>query len=101
PPPDPGVFGVPPGPDADWVRRRLTPHPFGTLDSPLRLRHPIGNGRPCTYVACTNPDYAPLASHRAFARSLPGWGYRELAAGHDAMVTAPGPLVALLQELTA
>lgn len=101
PPPDPGVFGVPPGPDADWLRRRLTPQPFGAFDGRLRLRHPIGNGLSCTYIACTDPVYAPLASHHDLARAQPGWTVRELAAGHDAMVTAPRELVALLEELTA
>ncbi len=100
-PPDPGVFGVPPGPDCEWVRRRLTPHPFGTLDSPLRLAHPLGNGLPCTYVACMDPEYVTLREHRAFARSQPGWGYREIPTGHNPMITAPDLLVALLEELTA
>ena len=98
-PPDPGHYGVPPGPDAEWVRRRLTPQPFGALNSSLRLRHKPGNGLPCTYIACVAPIYAPLARHRDFARAQPGWGWRELAAGHDAMVTAPIETAALLEEL--
>ncbi len=101
PPPDPTVFGVPPGPDCEWMRRRLTPHPFGTFNSPLRLAHPIGNGLPCTYVACMDPEYVGLAGHRDFARAQPSWGYREIPTGHNPMITAPGLLVALLEELTA
>ena len=100
-PPDPTVFGVPPGPDCEWMRRRLTPHPFGTLDSPLRLTHLLGNGLPCTYVACMDPEYVTLAGHRAFARAQPGWDYREIPTGHNPMITAPDLLVALLEELTA
>ena len=46
-------------PRADWLRRRLTPHPAGTYESPLRLQNPVGNGLPCTYIACTAPFYAP------------------------------------------
>ncbi len=98
-PPDPGHYGVPPGPDADWARRRMSPHPFGALDSSLRLGHPPGNGLPCTYVVCTAPIYQPLALHREYARAQPGWGWRELAAGHDAMITAPAATAALLMEL--
>lgn len=101
PPPDPGAFGVPPGPDAEWMRGLLTPHPFGTFVSPLRLRHPVGNGLPCTYVACMDPEYLSLASSKAAARAMPGWTYREILTGHNPMVTAPGLLVALLEELTA
>ena len=98
-PPDPGAFGVPPGPDADWLRRRMTPQPFGAFNSALHLQNPPGNGLPRTYVACTAPEYAPLAGHRAWVRGQPGWGWRDLAAGHDAMVTAPGLLTDLLLEL--
>jgi len=32
-------------------------------------------------------------------RSQAGWGWRDLQAGHDAMVTAPGLLVDVLLEL--
>ncbi len=99
PPPDPGIFGVPPGPDADWVRRRLTPHPAGTMESSLTLSKPPGNGVPATYIVCTSPIYAPLAQHHDYARSRPGWGWRELATGHDAMVTAPAAVAELLMEL--
>ena len=98
-PPDPSVFGVPPGPDAEWVRRRLTPHPFDTMDSALTLTKPPGNGLPSTYVFCTAPVYVPLGLHRDYARAQPGWAWRELAAGHDAMVTAPEALAELLMEL--
>lgn len=101
PAPDPAVFGVPPGPDLEWMRRRLTPHPFRTLETPLRLRHPLGNGLPATYVTCMDPEYVALAGHRAVARAQPGWAYREIPTGHNPMITAPELLVALLQELTA
>jgi pimeloyl-ACP methyl ester carboxylesterase len=100
-PPEPAVYGVPPGPDADWVRRRLTPHPFGALDSRLTLANPPGNGLPCTYVFCTDPVYASLARHRDFARAQPGWRWREFAASHDAMITHPAETAALLMELAA
>ncbi len=99
-PPDPSEYAVPPGPDADWLRRRMTPHPFGTMASPLHLSAPPGNGLPRTYVACTGPEYAPLAGHRAWVRAQPGWAWRGLAAGHDAMVTAPALLTDLLLDLT-
>lgn len=101
PPPDPSVFGVPEGVDADWLRRRMTPHPFGAMNTALRLQYPIGNGLPCTYIFCTDPVYEPLASARALARVQPGWAWRELATGHDAMVTAPRATAELLMEIAA
>ena len=97
-PPEPSVFGVPDGPDADWVRRRMTPHPFGTLTSALSLPGGPANGLSATYVACTAPVYPSLSSARDRARQQPGWAWREIAAGHDCMVTAPRATAELLME---
>lgn len=97
--PDPAVFGIPPGPSADWVRRRMTPHPFGTFDSAIHFDGPPGNGVPSTYVFCTEPVYESLAPSRERARAAPGWQWRELAASHDAMVTHPRQTADLLMEL--
>ncbi len=100
PPAEPSFFGVPDGPVADWVRRRLTPHPFGTLTSALSLPGGPSNGRPATYVHCTAPNYAPLGWARQRARAQPGWSWREIASGHDCMVTAPRATADLLMEIT-
>lgn len=97
-PPEPAVFGVPEGPDAEWLRRRMTPHPFGALNTGIPLAQPPGNGLPATYVFCTDPIYGPLAWARDRARALP-WAWREIAAGHDCMVTAPEATAALLMEI--
>jgi pimeloyl-ACP methyl ester carboxylesterase len=97
PPPPPEAFGVPEDhPQAEWLRRRATPHPAGTYESPLRLRNPVGNGRPCTYIACTAPLYAPLEGVREWVRGRSGWRWQEIATGHDAMVTAPAELARML-----
>lgn len=99
-PPPPAVsFGVPEGPDAAWVDSRLTPHPMGTFTSTLPLSNPIGNGVPCTYIACTEPLSEQLASSREWARGRSGWGWREIATGHDAMVSAPAELAAMLIDI--
>jgi len=104
-PPPPAFFGVPDGPLAEWVARRMTPHPIATYEEKLVLRNPvIGNGLPCTYIACTDPLYAPLAAVRQrvkgfIADGLP-WSWREIATGHDAMVTAPEALTELLLAIT-
>ena len=98
-PPEPSSFGVPDGADADWVRGRLTPHPFGSMNTALTLLHPLGNGLPCTYVECTAPSYPGLSWARAIARVQPGWHWRTLATGHDAMVTAPEATAALLMDI--
>ena len=67
----------------------------------MALHNPvIGNGLPCTYIACTDPLYAPgeVVRQRVkgfIAAGLP-WSWREIATGHDAMVTAPEALAELL-----
>ncbi len=53
---------------ADWVKRRLTPHPVSTFESPMRIDNPVGNGRPRTYIHCTNPVYGPLEEMRRWVR---------------------------------
>jgi pimeloyl-ACP methyl ester carboxylesterase len=99
PPPPAETFGIPPGKLAERADRLLTPHPFATFHNRLRLTNPIGNGLPCTYIACTSPAYPSLAACHAWAREQLDWGYRELATGHDAMITAPTETARLLMEL--
>ena len=98
PAPPPAAFGIPEDhPGTEWVRRRLTPHPAGTYETPLRLRNPVvGNGRPCTYIACTAPVYGPLEASRQWVKRQGGWRWQEIATGHDAMVTAPAELARML-----
>jgi pimeloyl-ACP methyl ester carboxylesterase len=99
PAPPPQVFGVPDGPDAAWVARRLTPHPLATFTDRLRLANPPGNGLPRSYICCTDPVYAPLELARRRVKGKSGWIWREIATGHDAMVTEPGALARMLSEI--
>ena len=100
PPPPAAAFGCPDPADIAWIARRMTPQPVGTFTSRLDLANPVvGNGRPCTYVACTEPVYPRLEPCRTWARGRPGWNWSEIAAGHDAMVSAPAALAALLVRL--
>ena len=100
PPPDPEVFGVPADHLLyDWVQRRLTPHPWSAFNTPFTIRNPLGNGLPATYIACTDPLYPSLASSRQIARARTDWAWKELATGHDAMVTAPRPTAEMLMEI--
>lgn len=102
PPAPVSAFGIPEDhPRAGWVRRRLTPHPAGTYESPLRLANPVGNGLPRSYIACTAPIYAPLEGVRQWVRRQPqpGWNWIEIATGHDAMVTAPEELARMLAAI--
>ena len=99
PPADLTGLGVLAEEDAAWVRARLVPQPFQTFTQPLRLTNPDGFAGPKTFVACVG---APAAGWRDAmterVRDESGWRYRELATGHDAMVTVPRELADLLLE---
>ncbi len=100
PPPPAPVLGIPADhPQAAWVARHLTPHPAGTYESPLTLANPVGNGRPCTYVVCTGADFPSVVYARKWFERQAGWRRREIATGHDAMVTAPAELAAMLDAI--
>ena len=97
--PSPDQFGLSDPAQLAWVMRQLTPHPLKGYTEPLQLQHPLGNGLPKTYIAVTDPCYPPLAELRQWVRSQPDWDWRELAACHNAMVSAPLALASLLMEL--
>ena len=89
PPPPAEFFIIPEGPDADWVNRRLTPQPFATASSTLQLKHGLGNSKVCMYIACTAPVHPFVAASHRFAQEQVEWRWRQIEAGHDAMITAP------------
>jgi pimeloyl-ACP methyl ester carboxylesterase len=95
-------FGVTDAADARWVNAHLLPHPLRAFTDPVRLRHPEAFAARRTFIACTGPDgRSPDEFTRAMAervRAEAGWRYREMATGHDAMVTAPRELADLLLE---
>ena len=99
PAPPSGGLDVPPGaPIGDWFYSRLTPHPAGTYESPLRLKNSPGNGLPRSYVVCTDPPNAALEFSRRWARGREGWGWAEVATSHNAMVREPDLVARLLED---
>lgn len=99
PPMPASSFGVVDAVERAWVESNLKPHPANTFATPLRLSHPLGNGLRCIYVACTRPAMASVGRYLQMARTRLGWRVEELATGHDAMVTAPAQLAALLERI--
>jgi pimeloyl-ACP methyl ester carboxylesterase len=87
PPPDPAIYGFADRADTEWVRRRLTPHPFAAFELKNRWNGPVGNGVPKVYVDCTQPALAALEAMKR--QRLAGWEVSSLATGHDLMVSAP------------
>lgn len=90
------VLGVTAEADLAWLTPRLTPHPWATYTEPLDLTGAVDDV-PAGYLDCV--DWMQVfAPHARKARDA-GWPVRELATGHEAMVTAPGPLADALLDL--
>ena len=95
PPPDPADFGLQ-GADADWLRRRQVPHPFGMYRVPLHFDGARWAALPRTFVDCNCPAYPTIDAMRKRVRTQAGWRIVEIATGHFPMVSAPEALLAAL-----
>lgn len=97
-PPQPAAwYGITDPADAGWVEAKLVAQPLGTFAQAVRLdgTAPVA----ATYVLCTQPPgFARTAEQ---VRHAPGWRYRELATGHDAMITMPRETADLLLDVAA
>ena len=98
PPRDESPFGTRDEADIRWLRSKLGAHPVKSLQQPVRLTDPGAVALPRTFIDCTETAWFPQPARRA--RSEPGWHYRALPTGHDAMITAPHELATVLQEIT-
>ena len=100
PPPSPELMGITDPAMADWVRARITPHPMATYTQPV----PYGSARsaelPRAYISCTAGPLTSAFGHFADKARAAGWVVREIATGHDAMLTAPDAVAKLLLELS-
>jgi hypothetical protein len=92
-------YGVFADADVRWVGPKLVPHPFNTLMTPVRLTSTAAATLPRTYIYCNNPAMGFFEAFAERTKVGKGWRYRELATGHDAMVTMPRELTTLLLEL--
>lgn len=98
-PPNSPTLGVRDPADIRWMAERLAPIPVETVRRPVRLGNPDAADLPRTFIRCTEsrPEgLIPLLAERV--RTDPSWHYREIAACHDAMVTEPERVAALLLE---
>ena len=95
------LFDIPEDPPEPyrWVERRITRHPVRTQIEPISLENGGSDGLPRTYILCTGSEgETPFMMLAKRIRNDPSWRYRELATGHDAMVTMPEETAALLIE---
>lgn len=98
PPPDPGIYGFADPADTEWVRRRMTPHPYAAFEQKSRLNGPLGSGLPRLYIDCTTPPIAALATIKDRYRGRADWPFVEMRTGHDAMLSAPEEFARLLLQ---
>lgn len=107
-----GVYGSASGLDDAHFRliaERGSPHPYATFTSPLRLATSTsGSARRVAIVASAGGmNLATLRSlidagdRRVAVFAEPGWELHEIATGHWAMFSAPGPLAELLAAVAA
>ena len=89
PSPAPEVFGITDPAQAAWARERLTPQPLRTWTEPLAGAPAL----PASYIRCT--EGVLVKSFEGFAARFEG-EVVEIATGHDAMITTPADLAALL-----
>ena len=97
----PEVFGVPADhPDYDRVKSKVTAHPAKTWLDTIALPNGGADGFAKTFIQCTDPKLGGglFEPYAALAQSQQDWTYREIATGHDAMITAPDTLTGLLVE---
>lgn len=95
----PAELGVTNPADVAWLDNRLGPHPLKTDQEPLVLKNDAVARLPRTFIYCsdrTGPSTLTEMAKKVQAQD--GWRYREIHTGHDAMVTAPQELAALLLE---
>jgi pimeloyl-ACP methyl ester carboxylesterase len=98
PPPDPGIYGFADPADTEWVRRRMTAHPYAAFEQKSRLNGPLGSGLPRLYIDCTTPPIAALATIKDRYRGRADWPFVEMRTGHDAMLSAPEEFTRLLLQ---
>ncbi len=80
----------------EWAQKRFTPHPISTYEDPPPSGSSESASIPRTFIHCTLGPFAPwFGTFASRARTL-GWTMRDLEAGHDAMLTHPRELAAIL-----
>lgn len=100
PPPSPESMGIRDPALADWVRERITAHPMATYTEAVPSGSERSGALPCAYISCTEGPLTPVFEPFAEKAREAGWPVREIATGHDAMLTAPEAVAELLLELS-
>jgi hypothetical protein len=100
-PPLPGTFGITAEADRTWLLAHLVTQPLATFEQPVHRRSPAAAALPRSYIFCSDYPTTAFVRFAEQVRADAQWRYRELHTGHDAMVTVPEELAALLVEALA
>lgn len=95
PPGTPQDYGVTVPADVEWLAARMVYSPLLTFEEPLRLDNPPPP-LPRYFIRCTAFPYLAAQAQKAVAL---GWPLLPLATGHDAMLTEPVALTALVARI--
>lgn len=99
-PPNPSPPDTSPA-DLEWLTPRRVHMPVKCFETRLKL-HGGELTLPRSYIYCTRiPPGDTFGQFAARTRSEGGWRYFEIDASHSPNVTAPEPLMALLEEIIA
>ncbi|MGW9402703.1 alpha/beta fold hydrolase [Arthrobacter sp. NPDC055585] len=89
-------LGITDSADRQWLLPRLTPHPWKTYTDPLPLTDAHRNV-PGVFIECV--DWMRVFKTFAEQAAADGWETHEVNSGHEAMVTAPEQLAAVLLKV--
>lgn len=104
PSPDSRYLRVTDPDDMAWMAEKLTPLPMGVSKTAMHLGNPAAEQIPRTFISCVPYPPAPgglipiVAEH---VKQDPTWNFRELHAGHDAMISDPEILSTVLLDIAA
>ena len=100
PSPDAGLFyGVTDERALAWMAERLTPHPWKSIEQPLRLADKTAlAGIPTSHIVCTST--VPTRDPRLMESARAAGRLWQIDTGHDLMITEPGAVTAALLEIS-
>lgn len=86
--------------DIAWMKAHFMPHPLASVAEPLQAPAHHAEQISSSYIYCAGSSGSSEAiSAPAKKAQARGFDYHEIATGHDAMVTAPHALAALLLQI--
>lgn len=90
-------YGVKDPGQIEWMKPRLTPHPWKCFEQKLRLDHEAEIRRiPQTHIVCTS---TLPGRNRAQLEALSGGRLWDIDTGHDLMITEPQAVAGMLLRL--